>query len=712
MPTPSSESYDFSPDGELNLVVPPVIGGGQMGDLVRETDWSKTSLGDYTIWPPSLRAALSLVLNAKGIAALYWGERQSLLYNDAYGLALGERHPGAFGRPMAEVLTDIAPLLSPQVAEVLRTGEGFAIENLSMIMHRHGQEEETVWTYSFSPIQGESGGFAGVLLLATEMTQQVLADRERDRAEAECAHALSQLQELNARLEAEVTQRTEDRNRLWLLSSDIMIRCTFEGLITAVNPAWTALLGWQPSELVGRTIFELIHPDDLEHTLKAVSMSATGHAYSRFDNRYRHKDGTYRWISWSTQPDDQQINAVGRDFTVEHEAAQALAKAEEALRQSQKLEAIGQLTGGVAHDFNNLLTVIKSSAELLKRPDITHERRARYVSAISDTVERAAKVTAQLLAFARRQALKPVIFVACDSVRSWAAMIGTLVGPQVEIVLDLPEQNNFIRADPNQFDTALVNIALNARDAMQAQGCLTLRVCPAKQLPAVRTHPAISGDYVAVSITDTGCGIPPEHLQQIFEPFFTTKSVGKGTGLGLSQVFGFAKQSGGEIVVTSQIGQGSTFTLYLPRVAKPDEPRGIAQPDALIDGHGTGVLVVEDNIDVATFTVHSLADLGYLPVLAHDAQEALAELAKDADRFDAVFSDVVMPGMSGIELGQEIKRLYPELPVVLASGYSHVLAQNGSAGFELLHKPYSVEQLSRLLQQVISSAGKGHFKKS
>lgn len=712
MPTPSSESYDFSPDGELNLVVPPVIGGGQMGDLVRETDWSKTSLGDYTIWPPSLRAALSLVLNAKGIAALYWGERQSLLYNDAYGLALGERHPGAFGRPMAEVLTDIAPLLSPQVAEVLRTGEGFAIENLSMIMHRHGQEEETVWTYSFSPIQGESGGFAGVLLLATEMTQQVLSDRERDRAEAECAHALSQLQELNARLEAEVTQRTEDRNRLWLLSSDIMIRCTFEGLITAVNPAWTALLGWQPSELVGRTIFELIHPDDLEHTLKAVSMSATGHAYSRFDNRYRHKDGTYRWISWSTQPDDQQINAVGRDFTVEHEAAQALAKAEEALRQSQKLEAIGQLTGGVAHDFNNLLTVIKSSAELLKRPDITHERRARYVSAISDTVERAAKVTAQLLAFARRQALKPVIFVACDSVRSWAAMIGTLVGPQVEIVLDLPEQNNFIRADPNQFDTALVNIALNARDAMQAQGCLTLRVCPAKQLPAVRTHPAISGDYVAVSITDTGCGIPPEHLQQIFEPFFTTKSVGKGTGLGLSQVFGFAKQSGGEIVVTSQIGQGSTFTLYLPRVAKPDEPRGIAQPDALIDGHGTGVLVVEDNIDVATFTVHSLADLGYLPVLAHDAQEALAELAKDADRFDAVFSDVVMPGMSGIELGQEIKRLYPELPVVLASGYSHVLAQNGSAGFELLHKPYSVEQLSRLLQQVISSAGKGHFKKS
>lgn len=164
-----------------------MIGGGQMGDLVRGTDWSLTPLGDYSSWPGSLRTALSLVLNAKGIAALYWGERQWLLYNDAYGLALGDRHPSAFGQPMPTVLTDIGPVLGPQVAEVLRTGKGFAIEKLSMIMNRHGHDEETVWTYSFSPIQGESGGFAGVLLLATEMTQQILADRERDKAEGDRA---------------------------------------------------------------------------------------------------------------------------------------------------------------------------------------------------------------------------------------------------------------------------------------------------------------------------------------------------------------------------------------------------------------------------------------------------------------------------------------------------------------------------------------------
>ncbi len=703
MPIPPADEFVSSSRGKLTSDVPPMIGGGQMGDLVRGTDWSLTPLGDYNRWPASMRTALSLVLNAKGIAALYWGERQWLLYNDAYGLALGDRHPSAFGQPMPDVLTDIGPVLGPQVAQVLRTGKGFAIEKLSMTMNRHGHDEETVWTYSFSPIQGESGGFAGVLLLATEMTQQILADRERDKAEGARAQAVVQLKELNARLEAEVNRRTEDRNRLWLLSSDIMIRCTFEGLITAVNPAWTGLLGWQTDELIGRTIFELIHPEDLDHTIKAVNMSASGHAYSRFDNRFRHRDGSYRRISWSTQPDDQQINAVGRDFTAEYDAAQALAKAEEALRQSQKIEAIGQLTGGVAHDFNNLLTVIKSSTDMLKRPDIADERRARYVSVISDTVERAAKVTSQLLAFARRQALKPSVFVACDSVKALAGMISTMVGSQVEISLALPEQNHFIRADPNQFDTALVNMALNARDAMQGQGRLTLRVHAAKQLPAVRSHPAIAGDYVAVSLSDTGSGIPPENLEQIFEPFYTTKSVGKGTGLGLSQVFGFAKQSGGEIVVTSTVGQGSTFTLYLPRVVQSAESSNAPASVALINGHGTRVLVVEDNVDVGTFTVQSLTDLGYAPFLAHDAQEALAELAKDAYQFDIVFSDVVMPGMSGIELRQEIERLYSDLPVVLATGYSHVLAQNGATGFELVHKPYSVEQLSSVLQQVLSA---------
>ena len=389
--------------------------------------------------------------------------------------------------------------------------------------------------------------------------------------------------------------------------------------------------------------------------------------------------------------------------SLEQRIATAMAEraaVDEALRQSQKMEAIGQLTGGVAHDFNNLLTVIKSSTDLLKRPDLAVERRTRYVAAISDTVDRAAKLTAQLLAFARRQSLRPEVFDAVESVRAIGDMMGTLTGSRIKIVMQLPEEACFLDADPSQFDTALVNMAVNARDAMGGEGQLTIGVQPVPQMPAVRTHAAVPGAFVAVSITDTGSGIPEAHLEQIFEPFFTTKGVGQGTGLGLSQVFGFAKQSGGEVTVASCIGEGTTFTLYLPRVEGKLRTTDVAEPEPLMDGHGTCVLVVEDNQEVGTFATQTLAELGYITVWAANAEEALAELAKDADRFDVVFSEVVMPGMNGIDLAHRIREEHHDLPVLLASGYSHVLAKNGTYGFELLHKPYSVEQLSRLLRKV------------
>ncbi|TVV74526.1 PAS domain-containing protein [Sphingomonas solaris] len=377
-----------------------------------------------------------------------------------------------------------------------------------------------------------------------------------------------------------------------------------------------------------------------------------------------------------------------------------LQHAEDALRQSQKMEAVGQLTGGVAHDFNNLLTVIRSATDLLKRPDLTPERQARYIDAISDTADRAAKLTGQLLAFARRQALRPEVIDVGQSLTVISDMLGTLTGSRIRIGIDLPETACFTNVDPSQLDTALVNMAVNARDAMDGAGRIDIAVRPAAFIPAVRSHPAVEGQYVAISMTDTGSGIAPDKLERIFEPFFTTKGVGQGTGLGLSQVFGFAKQSDGDIVVESEVGRGTTFTLYLPRAEEEEiVPAGEAV-EALADGHGTCVLVVEDNSEVGTFTTQSLAELGYVTVWAANAQEALAELAKDASRIDIVFSDVVMPGMNGIELGKEIRARYPDLPVVLTSGYSNVLAQDGTHGFELLHKPYSVEQLSRILRKV------------
>jgi two-component system, NtrC family, sensor kinase len=389
-----------------------------------------------------------------------------------------------------------------------------------------------------------------------------------------------------------------------------------------------------------------------------------------------------------------------------HFEAEKRRVAEEALKHGQRLEALGQLTGGVAHDFNNLLTVIRASVDLLRRPDLPEARRLRYIDAISDTVTRAAKLTAQLLAFARRQTLKPEVFEVGRSVYTLNEMIGTLVGSRIEIVILGPEEPCFVNADAGQFETAIINMAVNARDAMEGRGRLTIAVGMAASLPHAAPSPQNLTDqnpygYVAVSVADTGSGIPRDQFERIFEPFFTTKQAGHGTGLGLSQVFGFARQSGGEVAVASEVGKGSIFTLYLPRSAGSGESRPPAAEDArALDGQGMSVLVVEDNPDVGQFANDALADLGYVTRLVGSATHALEELAVDADRFDVVFTDVVMPDMTGLELAQEIRRFYPDLPVVLTSGYSHVLSEHGSHGFELLQKPYSVEQLSRVLHRI------------
>jgi CheY-like chemotaxis protein len=275
------------------------------------------------------------------------------------------------------------------------------------------------------------------------------------------------------------------------------------------------------------------------------------------------------------------------------------------------------------------------------------------------------------------------------------------VGARIEIVTDIACRRCFVEADASQFETALINIAVNARDAMDGEGRLTLAVKIHSTLPPLRRHGGSPGRFVAVSLTDTGCGIPADKLPHVFEPFFTTKEVGKGTGLGLSQVYGFAKQSGGDVAVESKVGHGTSLTLFLPQVdTEPGEIETVSDSLAPEDGRGRRVLLVEDNKDVGAFSTQLLQDLGYETRWAANAAEALQILEDDSD-VDAVFSDVVMPGMSGIELGREIRRRWPRLPVVLTSGYSHVLAEEGRHGFELLQKPYAADELSRTLRQLM-----------
>ncbi|MFD1950823.1 PAS domain S-box protein [Sphingomonas arantia] len=577
-------------------------------------------------------------------------------------------------------------------------------EMQSALATGHGNDErwhqrkdgERFWASGeLTVLRDDDDSAIGYVKVLRDRTRQRLADEERNRLEAE-------LRRLNEQLATDVSRRTAERDQLWEASPDLLLMFDFDGIIREVNPAWTSLLGHDLDDLIGRQVDSLVHPDDRLLTEIARGDGRTC-ALPAAENRYRNMDGTYRQISWVAAPDAARgmIYATGRDMTLAREAEQALHIAEDQLRQSQKMEAVGQLTGGVAHDFNNLLTVIRGSVDLLRRPDLTEERRKRYIDAIADTADRASKLTSQLLAFARRQTLKPTVFDARKNILNLHDMLVTLAGSRVAVVVDIADEPCPVNADPGQLDTAIVNMAINARDAMNGEGRLTLRVQGVASIPAVRAHAAHGGDYVAISLHDTGKGIPPDQINHIFEPFFTTKGVGQGTGLGLSQVFGFAKQSGGEIAVESHATTGTVFTLYLPRSVVLPIIADRDQGHEAMMRHDGCALIVEDNVDVGRFATEALRELGYRTHLATDAQQALSFLRTTDDRYDVVFSDVVMPGMSGIELGQEVRRLYPSMPVVLTSGYSSALAESGTHGFELLQKPYSIDELSLILRRAM-----------
>ena len=484
-------------------------------------------------------------------------------------------------------------------------------------------------------------------------------------------------------------------------------------------------------------IVATVHPDDQAGLAEAIgAVIARGGPYAH-QYRVRRTDGRYYWIEANgrvdmgpegtaqsfpgvlidveerraVEADRDRATAALRTLTETLEQRVAdrtaeLMEAEERLRQSQKMEAIGQLTGGVAHDFNNLLTVIRGSVDLLRRDNVAPEKRQRYLDAIGDTADRAAKLTGQLLAFARRQTLEPEVFEVGQRLDAITDMLDSITGSRVLVRFEVPDGICRVRADVSQFETALVNLAVNARDAMNGEGTVTIRLRCDAQMPSIRGHGPGTGHFVAISLTDTGTGISAEDLERIFEPFFTTKDVGKGTGLGLSQVFGFAKQSGGDVDVSSVVGEGATFTLYLPQAdpAIAAEERSADQQEN-IDGGGRCVLVVEDNISVGQFATQLLEDMGYQTAWVTSAEEALERLGSDGDGFDIVFSDVVMPGMGGVELAKRLMRDLPDMPVVLASGYSHVLAQEGVEGIDLLRKPYSAGQLSVALQRRIARSG-------
>ena len=622
-------------------------------------------------------------------------DRQRGFANQAYVEFLGLPYEEALAFDWRKVLhpDDLPRILQEQIA-----GE---LSLKPFVLEARYRRADGDWRWLRSELQPRfdpAGNHIGFIGIAHDVTVAKQAEAE--------------LRQMNESLESRIKERTAR-----LRFREAQMRAIFEttnlyqglidleGKLVYANKTSLAGIGAKPSDVLGVAFWETpwfaTTPGMSDLVREAFARVLTGESV-RTEMKL-HLPAGERYFDFAMRPILDQHGAVSSVLPEAVDITERRAS-EEALRQSQKMEAVGQLTGGVAHDFNNLLTIIRSATDFLRRRDLPEERHRRYVDAISETVDRASKLIGQLLAFARRQPLKPQTFSVGEQVESIAQLIRPLVGGRIRIKVGVAQADCFAVADVAQFETAIINLAVNARDAMAGEGELSIDVAKVHEIPSLRGQPLRSGDFVAVSVSDTGSGIPPDRLDAIFEPFFTTKEIGKGTGLGLSQAFGFSKQSGGDIGVTSTVGKGATFVIYLPQATAPDAAGGdVAGRGEVASGRGHSVLVVEDNEEIGRFTTELLQDLGYATSWVTDARAALAALEQDEFTFDLVFSDIIMPGMNGVELATIIRERYPGLPVVLTSGYSNVLAENAHHGFELIQKPYSVEVLSRTLRKAIAT---------
>jgi PAS domain S-box-containing protein len=515
------------------------------------------------------------------------------------------------------------------------------------------------------------------------------------------------LANLTSHLEQQVEEKTADRDRMWRLSTEIMLVAGMDAKIMAANPAMLALVGQTEHELLGQPFMDYVHPSDRQATLDEVAKLDKGLRTLNFVNRYRGEGGVYRTVSWTAVPDNNVIHAVGRDVTAETEAAEQLRKAELALQQSQKMESIGNLTGGVAHDFNNLLQVVSGNLQLLSKEVVGNDRAVKRIANALDGVNRGAKLASQLLSFGRRQPLEPKVINIGRLITGMDEMLRRSLGEAVEIETVVSADLWNVQVDPTQIENALLNLAINARDAMDGTGRLTIEACNIT-LDAVyaRDNSEVKpGSYVMLAVSDTGSGMSPEIVAKVFEPFFSTKPEGKGTGLGLSMVFGFVKQSGGHIKIYSEVGEGTSIKLSFPQVLS-DEDLIVDMDVGKIEGGMETILVAEDDEAVRATAVELLRDLGYSVITANDAESALVVLQSGV-HVDLLFTDVVMPGpLKSPELARIAREKNPSLSVLYTSGYTENSIVHGGRldpGVQLLSKPYTKEAMARKIRHVFAN---------
>jgi PAS domain S-box-containing protein len=688
---------------------------GEMAARIRVFDWSRTELGNIETWPRSLCSAVQLLLASPLPMVMLWGRAGYMIYNDAYSVFAGGRHPYLLGAPVELGWPEVADF-NRHVVDTCLAGGTLSYRNKDLVLLRDGIPEEVWLDLFYSPVADDDGRPAGVMAMVVETTERVISERRRQ--EAEDAYRAD-----NERVRLALNAGALLGSFVWdvkanVLSGDERFARTFS------FPSEQNL-----ADLPADVAASRIHPDDRNWVNEQFEQSvATGVPFNA-EYRVLRPDGSYLWVlssggcQFNEQGEPLRFPGVLIDIHERKMAEESLLKftrnleqrvadevearlaAEEQLRQSQKLEAIGGLTGGVAHDFNNLLQVIAGNLHLLARHEPDNANVQRRVTASIAAVERGAKLSSQLLAFARRQPLSPAVCNPQQIFEGVGELLQRALGETIQIEVDVPQDAWNINVDRNQLENAILNLAINARDAMQGEGTIELSVenvtldrkfCAGKGL--------VPGDYVRVVVADTGAGMTPEVLEQAFEPFFTTKADGQGTGLGLSMVFGFVKQSGGHIDISSEVGQGTRVHLHFPRCLRALPGESTLRDPVARGGHET-ILVVEDNEAVRSTAVELLREEGYQVLTAANGDQAMQMLLEGVT-VDLIFTDVVMPGLiKSSDLAAWAKVQNPPVTVLFTSGHTRdIISRNHQLSPEtfLLTKPYGPQALTRMVRTVLS----------
>jgi signal transduction histidine kinase/ActR/RegA family two-component response regulator len=699
-PDPMSGSRDF------------LAGAGKMARLMRAYDWTTTPLGEPEGWPAGLRTAVRLLLNSHHPMHIFWGAEATFFYNDAFVPSAGpERHPSVLGRPASETWGEIWPVIGSEVAKVRNGGGHTWYEDRHVPIMRHGRLEDAYWTYGFSPIDDDTapGGIGGVVSILTETTKR--------KALEDSLRASNQ----------------RHRDLLRQMPGFVAVLTGPTHVYEYVNEAYVTIAGQRSflghgvrevfPDLVGQGFFELldgVYATGEPFVARSIPIRLGGEDDNRFIDLLYHP----------IRNDDGAVTGIfvgGYDVTVQNRATVALrelnetleqrvaersavlVETEERLRQSQKMEAVGQLTGGLAHDFNNLLAGISGSLEMMQNRmrQGRFQDVERYMAVAQEASKRAASLTHRLLAFSRRQTLDPKPTDVNRLVEGMQEMIQRTVGPSISVEVVGASGLWAALVDAPQLENALLNLCINARDAMPDGGRITVETHN-KWIDerAARKLDIPEGQYLSLCVTDTGTGMSPDVIARVFEPFFTTKPMGEGTGLGLSMTYGFAQQSGGQVRIYSEVGEGSTVCIYLPRhYGEVEDEEGAAKLITLDrSDQGETVLVVDDEPSVRMLITDILEDLGYLAIEANDSAAGLKVLQSDV-RIDLLVTDVGLPGgMNGRQMADAAQVSRPDLKVLFITGYAeNAILSNGTLppGMWVLTKPFAMDAMATRIRSLI-----------